>query len=72
MLQLARAGKEKGIADALNQHFLTHPFAEVAKQLETDAAGAVLTPFFVRDPGTLPALPQPTYGLIANTLKAAE
>jgi hypothetical protein len=31
-----------------------------------------LTPFFVGDPGTLPALPQPIYGLIANTLKAAE
>ncbi|MDT8873013.1 hypothetical protein RAA17_22675 [Komagataeibacter rhaeticus] len=34
VLALARTGKEKAIADALNQHFFRHPFAEVAKQLE--------------------------------------
>jgi hypothetical protein len=40
VLELARAGKEKGIADALNQHFLEHPFAIVAKKLEMEAAAA--------------------------------
>lgn len=34
VLALARAGKEKAVADALNQHFFRHPFAEVAEQLE--------------------------------------
>lgn len=38
VFDLARAGKEKGIADALNQHFLEHPFAVVAKQLEAETA----------------------------------
>ena len=42
VLDLARAGKEKGIADALNEHFLEHPFAVVAKQLEVEAAVAAL------------------------------
>lgn len=40
VLELARAGKEKGIADALNQHFLEHPFAIFAKTLEMEAAAA--------------------------------
>lgn len=35
VLELAKAGKEKGITDALNQHFLRHPYALAAKQLET-------------------------------------
>lgn len=34
VLALARAGKEKSIADALNQHFFVHPYAEVARQIE--------------------------------------
>jgi hypothetical protein len=72
VLDLARAGKEKGIADALNQHFLAHPFVEVAKQLEADAAGALLTPSFMEDPSKLPALPPLTYDFVANALKAAE
>lgn len=38
VLELARAGKEKGIADALNQHFLEHPIEVVAKRLEAEAA----------------------------------
>lgn len=42
VLALARAGKEKALADALNQHFFRHPFAEVANHLEADeAAGKV-------------------------------
>lgn len=42
VLALARAGKEKALADALNQHFFRHPLAEVAKQFEADeAAGKV-------------------------------
>jgi hypothetical protein len=35
VLEIAKAGKEKGITDALNQHFIRHPYALAAKQLET-------------------------------------
>jgi hypothetical protein len=38
VLALARAGKEKSIADALNQHFIAHPLTEVAKQLKTEVS----------------------------------
>lgn len=38
VLALAHAGKEKGIADALRQHYLAHPFAEIAKKLAEDSA----------------------------------
>lgn len=41
VLDLTRSGKEKGIADALYQHFLAHPFAEVEKRLEVDKAAAI-------------------------------
>lgn len=34
VLALARAGKEKSIADALSQHFIAHPLIEVAGQTE--------------------------------------
>lgn len=56
VLDLARAGKEKGIADALNQHFLIHPFAVVANQLDTEAALAPLASAQCADP-VVPALP---------------
>lgn len=35
VLKLASEGKEKGIADALKQHFVHHPLAEVATALPT-------------------------------------
>lgn len=38
VLALARDGKEKAIADAMNQHFIEHPFATVAKALAADAS----------------------------------
>ena len=41
---LAGAGKEKGIADALNQHFRKHPFADVAKQLEAENPPEIALP----------------------------
>jgi hypothetical protein len=60
VLDLARAGKEKGIADALSQHFLEHPFAVVAKQLEAEAAlpaiRAVENPASVVPASPLPAV----------------
>ena len=40
ILAMARAGREKGIADALNQHFFVHPYAEFAKQREREKAAA--------------------------------
>jgi hypothetical protein len=46
VLALARLGKEKGIADALNQHFFKHPYTEVAKQLESEyPPGSSPSPF---------------------------
>lgn len=61
VLALAKAGKEKGIADALNQHFFKHPFADVAKQLEADNPPDYALPF---PPGVapVPALPAPPGG----------
>lgn len=50
VLALARAGKEKGIADALNQHFFRHPFAVVAKQVDTESP-----PEFARPAFTMPS-----------------
>lgn len=44
VLAQARAGKEKGLADALNQHFFKHPYADVAKQLEADHPPEYLLP----------------------------
>jgi len=65
VLALARAGKEKSIADALNQHFFVHPYAEVAKQLEagkitTNLLSAVSEPTFPVKSG----LPVPYYGFL--------
>ncbi|MHA6645695.1 hypothetical protein [Mesorhizobium sp. A623] len=36
VMALARKHKEKSIADALNQHFITHPLADIARQLGVD------------------------------------
>ena len=66
VLALARAGKEKGIADALNQHFFKHPFAEVGKTLAAENPPefnfpSFMMPAFKPDtgpgPSGLPALP---------------
>lgn len=34
VLEIAKAGKEKGIADSLNQHFFKHPYSDMAKTLK--------------------------------------
>lgn len=71
VLALARAGKEKGIADALNQHFFKHPFAKVAKKIETENPQDFLSSGFrmssltppippVKAPPAFPALPPPS------------
>ena len=44
VLALARDGKEKAIADAMNQHFIEHPFATVAKALAADASADTALP----------------------------
>lgn len=72
VLELARAGKEKGITDALYQHFLAHPIAEAAKQLETDAAAKPLNSAVKKNPGTVPALPSPAWDFVFNATKVAE
>lgn len=74
VLDLARAGKEKGIADALYQHFLAHPFSEVAKLLETKQTAATTIPAYTTQPDRLPALPSPTYDFLKpdEELKAVE
>lgn len=85
VLALAREGKEKGIADALNQHYFKHPYAEVAKQLEVDKPSEFALPPTVL-PGSaaldlsvlaLPTALPPPLGYIAEVslddeLKAAE
>lgn len=40
VLALARAGREKGIADALHQHFLKHPLADVSIPIDMTEASA--------------------------------
>lgn len=45
VLDVARKGKEKAIADALRQHFLNHPFADVANKLAADQAAGIVLPF---------------------------
>lgn len=85
VLALARAGKEKGIADALNQHFFKHPFAEVAKELEADNPPVFALPSFMMPPfepdtadrsPELPALPSLSAVIMEcsldDELKAAE
>lgn len=80
VLELAKAGKEKGITDALNQHFFHHPHAEIAKQLEADTAAEtlLLSSDMPYPPGVadIPALPAPsntnTFINLDDELKAAE
>lgn len=80
VLALAKAGKEKGIADALNQHFFRHPFAEVAKQLEANAPPAFSLGFFEAaassEAMSHPTLPSPeafpSLEAESDELKAAE
>ena len=42
VLDLAKAGKEKAIVDALNQHFLKHPLADVPSASPLEVAGPAL------------------------------
>lgn len=73
VLDMAKAGKEKGIADAMNQHFFHHPLAEVAKQLEAEQQSILLLPSWMTAPEpTVPVLPPPAYDFVDNILKAAE
>lgn len=81
VLALAKDDKEKGIADALNQHFFRHPFAEVSKQLEADNPPEYALPSLEMPypPGVapIPALPALPAGYITEVtlddeLKAAE
>ena len=68
VLALAIAGKEKGIADALNQHFFKHPFAKAAKQLETEHPPEFTQSAFsmpVSTQSIVPCLPPPA-GCIKN------
>lgn len=60
VLAIARGAKEKGIADALNQHFLQHPFATVAATL---AAGAPPQPPRPPPPA-LPGKPSTSVALV--------
>jgi hypothetical protein len=71
VLALARAGKEKGISDALYQHFIHHPYAEAAKQLEeltkalSEAAKTKVSP--LETPRTkLLALPAPAHDFVTR------
>ncbi|AXB76590.1 hypothetical protein TQ38_008820 [Novosphingobium sp. P6W] len=74
VLALARAGKEKALADALNQHFFRHPFAEVAKQLEADEAAGKLPSWMAPATSNLPALQGPAIEVVSldDELDAAE
>lgn len=71
VLGLAKEGKEKGIRDALYQHFLAHPYAEVAKQIE--AVTKALEEAAVRDSQptlapTVPSLPLPATDFVPKAL----
>lgn len=52
VLELASEGKEKGIADALKQHFLHHPLAEVAAALPTIDSSFAFCTSTKETPGT--------------------
>lgn len=65
VLALARAGKEKSIADALNQHFFVHPYAEIAAQLEAEETARNLLAATADNPYSVqPALPPPAYAFL--------
>ena len=74
VLALARAGKEKALADALNQHFFRHPFAEVAKGLEADEAAGRIPSWMAPPKSNLPALHSPAIEVVSlnGGLDAAE
>lgn len=79
VLDVARQGKEKAIADALRQHFLNHPFADVAKKMAADQAAGIVLPFSptgtevaVAPLPPLPALPLKAVISLDDELKAAE
>lgn len=64
VLDLAHAGKEKGLADALNQHFLAHPYVDVFKQLEAQTQKRLVSPKLPSGPP--PALPIPSQNKTAK------
>lgn len=80
VLALARAGKEKGIADALQQHFIGHPYADFVIKLD----GVQTAEVPIKAPASpkigkpaaatkiVPALPPPAYDITDPDLKAAE
>lgn len=73
VLDLAKAGKEKGITDALNQHFFHHPLALAAEQLEPDVQPIIqYTSWMNASQPVAPTLPAPAYDFVANALKPVE
>ncbi|MEC3949267.1 hypothetical protein [Sphingobium sp. HWE2-09] len=74
VLALARAGKEKALADALNQHFFRHPFAEVAKQLQADEFVGKLPTWMAPATSSLPVQKGPAIEVVSldDELDAAE
>lgn len=74
VLALARAGKEKALADALNQHFFRHPLAEVAKQFEADEAAGKVQSWMVPTRSKLPEFKGPAIEVVSldDELDAAE
>ena len=63
VLALAQEEKEKGISDALAQHFIEHPFANVVVQVSQDATakkiGVPISPIATLNSGLPVALPIP-------------
>lgn len=55
VLKLASTGKEKGIADALKQHFIKHPLSEVSVQLNSSGGSALSRPLHGASLASLPA-----------------
>ncbi|WP_290898674.1 hypothetical protein, partial [Hoeflea sp.] len=47
--------KEKGIADALKQHFIKHPLSEVSVQLSSSGGSALSRPLQGANLASLPA-----------------
>lgn len=56
VLSLTKSSKEKGISDALYQHYIRHPLAEVASALEADAASKAAGPYFPADVQSTPPI----------------
>ncbi|SUB01004.1 Uncharacterised protein [Pannonibacter phragmitetus] len=74
VLALARAGKEKALADALNQHFFRHPFAEVANHLEAGEAAGKVPSWMAPAKSNLPEFQDPVIEVVSldGELDAAE